>query len=186
MTNVPTDSLDVKGLLAKISIEVETLVHTHLKDRFKNIAVHIANVYDLPPDDVLEKICAMTATDLPSSDSTSTSVKKRAKPNDGAVATPTSLLCSMNTKAGSPCKYKRLPGVAVCKKHQTMHEAAVKEAVRIDALPTEEQAWFADKAQYTESHYPAYKASNMEMDEDIIDDSHVGDQPGSSSYVTDE
>ena len=90
----------------------------------------------------------------------------------------------MNTKAGSPCKYKRLPGVAVCKKHQTMHEATVKEAARIDALPTEEQAWFADKAQYTESHYPSYKASNMEMDEDIIDDSHV-DKPG-SSYITDE
>ena len=180
MTNLPINSLDVKGLVAKISVEVETLVHMHLKDQFKNIAVHIANVYNLPSDEVLDKICEMASIEPPPTTSIVQTPKKRVKTNDGVV--PTILLCAMNTKAGSPCKYKRLPGVTMCKKHQTMEDASVKEAIRIEALPTEEQAWFTDKEKYTESHYPIYNASNVEMDEDIIDDG----QCGSSSYVTDE
>ena len=100
MANVPTDALDVKALLAKISIEVETLVRTHLKDQFKNISMHIANVYDLPPDEVLDKLCAMTTLENIPSTSSGLPLKKRTKTNE-VLAPSTALLCSMNTKAGS-------------------------------------------------------------------------------------
>lgn len=172
--NIGTDPLNVNTLVDNITNTVDSLVKSHLRFEFERIAKHIACTYKLNADEVFHEICSMTSLEPKP---ISVEKPKKAK---ASTSTDVPAMCTMKTKAGTACKYKRVAGdgETMCKKHKHMHDESVREAIRIDALPTEEQAWFNDKANFTTSHCPLYKDAPFEMDPDIVDDSQA--------FVTDE
>lgn len=167
--DIGTDSINVNTLVNNIMATVDTMVKDHLRTEFERIAKNIGCTYNLNPDEVLSTICTMTAVEKTMEN------KKKAK---NTTPTPSVAVCVMKTKAGTPCKYKRVSGdgETMCKKHKNM--LVEQQPIQVAALPTEEQAWFNDKAVYTTSHCPRYDDAPFEMDPDIVDDSQA--------YVVDE
>jgi hypothetical protein len=173
--DVGTDSLNVQTLVANITLTVESMVKSHLRVEFDRISKHIGSTYNLDPDEVFSKICSLASVEPET-----VPVEKKKKVAKAPTTTEPLALCTMRTKAGTACKYRRVAGEGetMCKKHKNLHEESAREALRVEALPTEEQAWFNDKATFTTAHCPSYDEAPFEMDPDIVDDTQV--------YITDE
>jgi len=166
-------NMQMDTLIAQIQDKVSEIVTTHMNEQVKNLAIHIANVYDLDKEEVFGKVVTFLNN---SSDDTTvpeipqlplneiTPIVHRGKQK---VVVTTTELCEKQTKAGAPCKYKRLGGETMCKKHKNMDVAKTCDS----NLPHDEKAWFDEKSTYCKSYFPVYQNSQLELDKDIIDDS---------------
>jgi len=116
-----TINLNMDKLLNDITTQVSSMVKNHVEEQLKNVSIHIANVYKLNQEDVWDTIQSKMSL-------LENNVESVVRRQPKKIINETEM-CSMSTKAGTPCKYRRLDGDTVCKKH--------KKTVSSDQTPIE-------------------------------------------------
>lgn len=156
--------LDVNKLIKNIQQDVERMVSSHLEEKFMLIASEIATQCNQDESKVMTWIQTAVNMEKPV-------VTKKKVPKPETQVVP----CTAKTKAGTPCKYKCVEGETLCKKHKKIQEQP--QEVSTSHLPADEQQWlnaeqdWSDQQEaYKKTFFPKYEKSEIEMDEDVVDD----------------
>lgn len=156
-----TINLNMDKLLNDITTQVSSMVKSHIEEQLKSVSIHIANVYKLNQDEVWDTIQSKISQ---MDNNVETSVRRQPK-----KVIAENEMCCMSTKAGTPCKYRRIEGDTMCKKH--------KKTMNTEPQPTAPQSQ-EESITFTRTFFPS------RVDDEIIDDLQSDDEP--SEYVTDE
>ena len=145
--NMPTSTfnLNIDKLLNDISTQISSMVKNHVEEKLKSVSIHIANVYNLNEEQVWETIQSKFS-------SLQTNVESPVRRQPKKIITENEMCC-MSTKAGTPCKYRRMDGETVCKKHKNMGSAPVQNT---------------EPVTFTRTYFP--KSQNDEIIDDVEDE----------------
>lgn len=107
-----TFNLNIDKLINDISTQISSMVKNHVEEQLKSVSIHIANVYKLNEEQVWETIQSKISS---LQNNVESSVRRQPKKLIAETE-----MCCMFTKAGTPCKYRRIDGDTMCKKHKNV------------------------------------------------------------------